>query len=167
MIDREVLVDALTEVGFDRSQIEIHERPVPLVGYEGNEREQRAHVVIRRRHVGPASNDIGFERTPAGFRAHISDYDQSRYGSAWLRRLQGAYSRHDRIKQERLARAVAADIEARRVAEIEARRRDRERRDLIEAQRGTIYEKARGLGYRVEETRQGEKLRLVLVKRVY
>lgn len=167
MIDGEVLVEALTEVGFDRRQIEVHETPVPLIGYEDDEREQRGHIVIRRQHVGPASNDIGFERTPAGFRAHISDYDESRYGSAWLRRLQDAYSRHDQIKQERLARAIAADIEARRVAEIETRRRERERRELIKAQRETIHEKARKLGYRVEETRQGEKLRLVLAKRVY
>jgi hypothetical protein len=167
MIDQEVLVQALAEVGFDASQVEIHETRVPLIGYHGDERPERAHVVIRREHLGKLSNDIGFERTPTGFRAHISDFDQRHYGRGWLRQLQDAYSRHDQIKRERLAQTAAADVEARRVAEIEARRRDRERRELIEAQRQTIHEKARSMGYRVEESRQGENLRLVLVKRVY
>jgi hypothetical protein len=38
---------------------------------------------------------------------------------------------------------------------------------MVEAQRQAIHEKARSMGYRVEETRQGDKVRLVLVKRVY
>lgn len=170
MIDQVILVQALADVGFGAGQVEVHERPVPLVGYQGDERTHRAHVVIRRRHVGEASNDIGFERTPTGFRVHISEFDQSqRYGRGWSRRLQDAYSRHELIEQERIARAVkqADDIEARRVAEIEVRRREKERRELVEAQRRTIHERARRMGYRVEESRQGDKLRLVLVKRVY
>ena len=38
---------------------------------------------------------------------------------------------------------------------------------LVEAQRQSIHKKAKAMGYRVQETRQGDKLRLVLVKRVY
>jgi hypothetical protein len=46
--DREALIEALVAVGFDRGQIEIHEEAIPLYGYQGDERPQRAHIVIRR-----------------------------------------------------------------------------------------------------------------------
>lgn len=57
--DREALIEALVAVGFDRNQIEVHEATVPLYGYQGDERPQRAHIVIRRQHVGQAANDGG------------------------------------------------------------------------------------------------------------
>lgn len=168
MVDQDCLLAALADLDFTGQMVEIHATPVPLVGYEGGRRQQRAELVIRREHVGTASNDIGFERTPTGFRVHISDYDRRRYGKTWLRQLQERYRHHDTVTQERLARErEAADIEARRLAEIEARRREEERQRLVEAQRQVVHEKARSMGYCVEETRQGDKLRLVLVKRVY
>jgi len=34
--DRQALIEALVAVGFDRSQIEIHEQAVPLYGYQGS-----------------------------------------------------------------------------------------------------------------------------------
>jgi hypothetical protein len=49
---------------------------VPLYGYRGDERPQQAHIVVRRQHVGPAANDVGWERLPDGsYRAWISEYD--------------------------------------------------------------------------------------------
>lgn len=167
MIDQECLLAALSDLGFSKEKVEVHEKAVSLVGYEGAHRLQRAHLVIRRRHVGSASNDLGFERTATGFRAHVSDFDQARYGGAWMRKLQDRYQHHDAAKRERLARAAREATEARRLAEIEARRREEERRNLVEAQRQAIHEKARKMGYRVRESQQGDKLRLVLVKRVY
>jgi hypothetical protein len=53
------------------------------------------------------------------------------------------------------------------LAEAERRRVEEERRKLVEAQRQAIHEKAKKMGYRVQETREGDSLRLVLVKRVY
>jgi exonuclease VII large subunit len=100
------------------------------------------------------SNDIGFVRTPTGFSAVISDYDGGRYGETWLRQLNARYEDHLARKQERLA-------------EEERRRAEEERKRLVEAQRQAVHERARKLGYRVEETREGDRLRLVLVKRVY
>ncbi|MGP3927936.1 DUF1257 domain-containing protein [Streptomyces sp. 8N616] len=169
MADQESLVKALADLGFPADRVEVHGSAVPLVGYEGSSRGQRAHVVIRRRHVGQLSNDIGFERTATGFRAHVSDYDQSRYGQQWMRKLRARYQHHDAVKQEILARQIreAAETEARRLAEIEARRREEERQSLVEAQRQAVHDKARNMGYRVQETRQGDTVRLVLVKRVY
>lgn len=167
LVDRECLLAALSDLGFTPERVEVHATAVPLVGYEGSQRQERAHVVIRRRYVGAASNDIGFEQTPTGFRAHVSDYDGDRFGHGWIRQLRARYQHHDAAKQERLARARHAEIEERRLAEIELRRREEERQRLVETQRQAVHEKARAMGYRVEENRQGDKLRLVLVKRVY
>lgn len=152
--DQDCLLLALADLGYGSGVVEIHAEPVPLSGYEGGRRPQRAEIVIRRQHVGPASNDIGFERTPTGFRAHVSDYDRARHGDAWLARLRERYEAHT---QDKLAW----------LAEDERRRREEERRQLVESQRRAIHDKARALGYRIEETREGDAIRMVLVKRVY
>ena len=158
LLDQDALVAALEDLGVARASIEVHADAVPLVGYEGVARGERAHVVVRRQHVGASSNDIGFERTATGFRAHVSDFDRGRYGVQWLGRLRARHDVHHEAALERLA------VEARRREE---ERREEERRRLVESQRAAICEKARRLGYRVEEKREGEKIRLVLVKRVY
>jgi hypothetical protein len=154
MLDAECLILALGDVGFHRDLIQVHDQPVPLRGYEGSARAQRAEIVIPRERVGNASNDIGFERTPTGYRAHVSDYDRARHGEHWMARLQTHYQAHHHDKQARLAEA-----ERQRLAE--------ERRRLVESQRDAIHARARALGYRVEETRAGGTVRLALVKRVY
>lgn len=169
MLDKESLVKALIDMGFEESQIEKHDTPVVLVGFEGADRSRHANVVIRREHIGQVSNDVGFERTSTGFRAHISDFDQARFDSTWFKRLNARYNHHDQLKKERLAReaAQAAEIEARRLAELELKRIEEERKRLVESQRQSIREKAKKLGYGVKETRQGDKIRMVLVKRIY
>jgi len=45
--------------------------------------------------------------------------------------------------------------------------RGRARQKLVEAQQRAITERAKKMGYRVKETREEEKIRLVLIKRVY
>lgn len=166
MVECDVLVDALADVGFDRSSVEIHEQAAPLVGYDGRSRGQVAHIVIRRQFVGAASNDIGFEKTTTGYRAYISDYDRGRYGAEWLSRLHERYRHHARMKTERLERETR-EAEARERVRLEAQAREEERVRLVEAQRQSVVERAKKLGYRVEESREGETIRLVLVKRVY
>lgn len=154
MVDTECLLDALADVGFGREVVEVNAQPVQLVGFEGLRRAQQAELVIRKQHVGAASNDLGFLHTPTGYQLVVSDYDQRRYGTPWLQQLNVRYQEHSRRKQERLAEA-------------ERQRLEEQRRQAVEAQRQAIHEKAKKLGYRVQETREGEKLRLVLVKRVY
>jgi hypothetical protein len=154
MIDQDCLLSALAEVGLDRSKLEVHETPVNLVGYQGDSRIQTANIVIRRRHVGSASNDIGFLRTPTGYRAYVSGYDNQRHGNDWLARLKDHYYKHWAAKQARLA-------------EEERRRVEAERARVVEAQRQSVYERAKKLGYRVKETKHGETIRLELVKRTY
>jgi hypothetical protein len=154
MTDQECLLAALTDLGFDASKVEIHATPVNLVGYMGDRRTQTANIVIRRQHIGSASNDVGFLATPTGYQAFVSGYDHPRFGAGWLSQLDNRYQSHWTAKQERI------------VAE-ERRRLEEERRRLVEAQRQAIHERAKKMGYRVQETREGEIIRLVLVKRTY
>lgn len=91
--DADALVAALADVGYPT--VEVHEEAVALYGYEGDRRRQRAHVVIRREHVGEASNDIGFERQPDGrYRAWISEYDRRRHDEGWLTRVTARHAYH-------------------------------------------------------------------------
>ena len=154
MTDRESLLAALADLGFDASKVEVQETPVNLVGYQGDRRKQVANIVIRRQYVGSASNDVGFLASATGYQAFVSGYDHPRFGQDWLGQLHSRYTVHHEAKLERIA------------AE-ERRRLEEERQRLVEAQRAAVYERARKMGYRVQETREGEAVRLVLVKRVY
>jgi hypothetical protein len=89
--DPEVLVEALASVG--HNTVEVHDRPQTLYGYQGDARREKAEVVIRRQHVGSASNDIGFARREDGtFEAIISEYDRTKYNATWLTKLTHSYS---------------------------------------------------------------------------
>ncbi|WP_049572689.1 DUF1257 domain-containing protein [Streptomyces sp. SBT349] len=88
--DPGLLAAALATAGFEA--VETHETPQTLYGYRGDARPERAEIIVRRRHVGRASNDIGFRRSADGtFEAIISEYDRARYGPAWLARVARAY----------------------------------------------------------------------------
>ncbi len=82
---------ALESLGFP--EVELHETPQPLIGFEGQDRNQTAEVIIRRHHLGAASNDIGFRRDGNGrFIAVIGDFDRQRFDTAWLMRLTQVYA---------------------------------------------------------------------------
>ena len=109
--DGAALVAALERLGF-KGKIEIYQEAQPLRGYKGDRREQQAHIIIRRQHVGLAANDIGFERQSDGsYKAWISDFDQSvtgnNYGKDWQGRLKQAYG----VEK---AKAEAGSVEPRR-----------------------------------------------------
>jgi hypothetical protein len=80
--DASCLIEALEALGY-RGKIEVHDRPVTLIGYDGRPRlldghEVRAEIVIRRQHLWEAANDIGFARQSDGrYLACISEYDRS------------------------------------------------------------------------------------------
>lgn len=93
IVDIDALLKALFEMGF--KTVEVHETAEHLYGYQGDKRKQTAEVIIRRKHVGRASNDIGFKRREDGaFDAIISDYDRSKYSQDWLNRLTQRYAYH-------------------------------------------------------------------------
>jgi hypothetical protein len=91
--DEGYLLAALSRLGF-AGKVEVHKEAQPLYGYQGDVRQQQAHVIIRRHFVGTAANDIGFERQPNGsYRVWVSEFDQShnKYDDTWLGRLKQGY----------------------------------------------------------------------------
>lgn len=91
--DRELLIAALEKQGFRRNQIEVHDRPVTLYGYDGRPRPEKGEIVVRRQFVGSASNDLAFRRGADGaYVAIISDYDRNtQYGRKWQHGLAEHY----------------------------------------------------------------------------
>jgi hypothetical protein len=91
--DEAHLIAALEAMGFE-GKIEHQGFATQLYGYQGDIRAQKAHVIIRRKYVGQASNDIGFERQADGtYKALISEYDQKTgYGPAWMTKLKANYA---------------------------------------------------------------------------
>ncbi len=88
--DRELLLSALAQLGY--SQVEVGER-LPLFGYRGDRRPETAELAIRREHLHPLSNDVGFARTPRGYVPIISEFDQRVLrGGNFLRDLRVAYA---------------------------------------------------------------------------
>lgn len=63
------------------------DEPVNLYGYQGDRRDEVAHVripadVVNKHLGGGLSNDAGFRKTEDGFEAIISDYDKSKWWNA-------------------------------------------------------------------------------------
>ena len=100
LVDAEALLKALSDLGF--KNVERHDTPQSLQGYRGDWRSQQAHLIIRRKYVGAASNDIGFLRSDDGsFDAIISEYDRRKYSPQWLDGLTQRYAYH--VTRARLA----------------------------------------------------------------
>lgn len=84
--NEDCLLKALEAVGYKPI---VHEKAQYLYGYQGDRREQVAHIIIPRSQVGAASNDIGFERMPSGkYRLHVSEFDQSRWNPKQIKLMQ-------------------------------------------------------------------------------
>jgi hypothetical protein len=99
LTDERYLVEALRELGYAP---EVSREGRALVGYMGDERAEKAHIIIRRRQLDSASNDIGFARDANGvYRAIISEYDRGiGFAETWLGRVAQSY-------KERQTMAVA------------------------------------------------------------
>lgn len=94
--DRRLLLAALGDLGYP----EVEEgEALPLYGYRGDRRPETAEIVVRRHHLGSASNDLGFARTPGGFVPIVSEYDQRvLHDGRFLVKLRTAYS--ERVVEE-------------------------------------------------------------------
>ena len=93
------LIKALQKLGFKAHMIEQSETLLPLKGYHGDFRAQKAHIRIKgsgwgsQNYVGSASNDIGWERLEDGSYAfHVSEYDLHKYNSTWQNKLVNYYA---------------------------------------------------------------------------
>lgn len=92
------LLKALTDLDF--RDVEHHQLPQSLYGYQGDLRPQSAEIIIRRKFVGPASNDIGFKRGSDGnFEAIISEFDRGKYSQTWLDNLLRRYAYHATVQK--------------------------------------------------------------------
>jgi hypothetical protein len=90
--DRRLLLAALADLG--HGEVEEGEA-LPLFGYQGDRRPETAEIVVRRRHLGAASNDLGFARTPRGHVPIVSEFDQRTLrGGRFLVELRTAYNEH-------------------------------------------------------------------------
>ncbi len=71
--DKDVLLSVLRDMGFEPYS---YDTPQQLEDYHGRMRPDRAEVIIPRRQLNSASNDIGFRKTADGtYDAIISQFD--------------------------------------------------------------------------------------------
>lgn len=95
--DRDCLVEALHEMGY--ADVEIHDDAVNLIGYHADTRPEKANVIVRRKHIGTAANDLGFVKEADGtYSAIVSDYDSRKHGAVWMTGLKKAYTEKRLIK---------------------------------------------------------------------
>jgi len=92
--DQECLVKALAEnTEHQYTNVEIHEQPQNLYGYHGDMRPQKANIIVRRKDIGGASNDIGFAKGENGnYVAIVSDFDKLKHNDKYMVGLKSAYA---------------------------------------------------------------------------
>jgi hypothetical protein len=84
---KDELIAAL-EQEFGEGSVEFHENGEDLFGYGGDNRSKIStkssdyappcEIIVRKKHVGSAANDIGFKFQPDGsIKGYVSDYDRS------------------------------------------------------------------------------------------
>ena len=97
--DPECIKASLKELGYT---FEDHKTEAQsLQGYQGDNRVQTANIIIRRRHVGAAANDVGFKKKANGkYELIISQYDRSgQTGTNFMQRMKQLYAKHKTLKQ--------------------------------------------------------------------
>ena len=70
--EKSCIVDALKDLGYNP---QVHDNAVPLHGFQGDQRQQKANIVLPKSQVGSASNDIGFEKVNGKYILRISEFD--------------------------------------------------------------------------------------------
>ena len=94
------MVQALNDVGY--ADVEVHETSQTLYGYHNDARDERAHIIVRRKHIGSAANDLGFLRNADGSYSQIvSDFDQGKHDAKWNAKLKAAYGERGAMKVAR------------------------------------------------------------------
>ncbi|MGI8424153.1 MAG: DUF1257 domain-containing protein [Chloroflexota bacterium] len=117
--DRRLLLAALTALGY--ADVEEGEA-LALNGYQGDVRPETAEIVIRRRHIGSASNDLGFKRTAAGYVPLVSEFDQhTLHAGQFLVKLRTAYSEQVVEEVRRRLRGTARRTVGENVVKIRVR----------------------------------------------
>jgi hypothetical protein len=100
--DPECLIAALAEMGY--TEVEVHEVAQHLYGYHGDKRNETANIIVRRKFVGSASNDIGYKRLEDGtYEEIISDFDKGKHNKTWLTSLKKSYTEKVCVKTAKKA----------------------------------------------------------------
>jgi len=152
--DRECLIKALEDVGFNHDKIMVHTTPQKLQGFRGDRRANNAEIIIPRKYVGPSSNDLGFKETATGYKFIVSSFDRMKYGSPWISGLVNRYKIHYSEKLERLA-------------EEERKRIEEEKHEARIERKKSVMKKAKQMGYMIKEETVGKQIQLVLIRREY
>ncbi len=108
--DRECLLNALSECGY--SEVEEGEA-LSLYGYQGDRRPETAQLVVRRKFIGSASNDLGFQKTDAGYVPVISEFDQRTMMSGKF--LTNLRTNYNLKSAEKLARSLRGTLHQERI----------------------------------------------------
>ena len=108
--DHECLVQALSECGYGTVE---EGESLSLYGYQGDRRPETAQIVVRRKFISSASNDLGFQKTENGYIPVISEYDRSfMMQGKFLTKLRTNYN----LKStEKLARSLRGSLHKERV----------------------------------------------------
>ena len=96
--DQNRLLQALADLGF--TQVECHEQAQSLIDYQGRQREQTAEIIIRRKHLKPDSNDIGFKQQGDGtYTVVVSDFDKAVFPGVFDAKVMQRYARQIVMRQ--------------------------------------------------------------------
>lgn len=98
--DRECLIKALNEMGYTNEMIELHEgEGAQLIDYVGrattylDKTGDKANIIVRRKFVVGAANDLGFKREADGtYSAIVSAYDRGKHNPKWMDGLKRSYT---------------------------------------------------------------------------
>ncbi len=98
--DAGCLKASLKELGY---QFEDHKTAQALVGYAGDRRTQTANIIVRKKHVGHAANDVGFLRKSNGtYEMIISEFDRRKGSDSainFLEKLKQIYNKNKMVKK--------------------------------------------------------------------
>jgi len=75
LVDQDCLIEALETLNMNP---QIHDQPQKLMGWQGDERDLSARIIVKQEYLKSASNDLGFEwdDQTGQFNMLCSDYDQ-------------------------------------------------------------------------------------------
>ena len=77
LVDEEAIFATLLGLGYTPRQIERHENAQALYGYHADQRKECADIIVRRKFLTSASNDLGFVRqADKSYRMIVSQHDQ-------------------------------------------------------------------------------------------
>ena len=77
IMNEKALIRALEEMGYKKENLRFGKN-MHLEGYRGDRRSQTADIIIPRKFVRSAANDIGFKKQADGsFKVIVSEYDMS------------------------------------------------------------------------------------------